>query len=317
MDALLDACCKYLADSLKQCTAPWAWLVFTIAHQLHKKDLMTAAATQLASKALTDNSCITHCSAALRAMERNPKELLKVLRAGVSSAVHGATPSEALLLVLLMRLDQLADDKDLPGAASATLSGPSTPTAAEGEAGAGRVIATEAAAAAADSTTPAILEAAVAAIAASSSHSPACSTSDTGCSVLLAEDVLSALVKLVEWGSLHHAEVKALINQATSYSKATAAAMCCNHQLLQQAACRLGKPFDSLPPGQTTARYLACWCNTSEQKPGALVECTLLGHNRLQSGSIEVACYVQMNRDSLGMQGVCADLRETPTSHWS
>jgi hypothetical protein len=115
VDALLGACCKYLTDTLKNCTPPWAWLVFTVAQQLSKKELMAAAATQLACKALTEDSCIAHCSAALSALGVGSQELLKVLQFGVSKAVHGAAASEALLLVLLMRLDQLADDGTLPG----------------------------------------------------------------------------------------------------------------------------------------------------------------------------------------------------------
>ena len=280
---------------------------------------MTAAATQLASKALTEDSCITHCSAALRAMEGTVDEVLQTLRAGISTAVRGVIPSEALLLVLLMRLDQLADDKDLPGcswspwspqlAAAGSNSAIAVASAAEGSG----VEAAEAAAAAVSSilngTGVGRTSLAVAAED-SSFRSPKRSrmnaTDDSTpaprCSALLSEDVLSALVKLVDWSSLHHAEVKALTNQAISYSKATPAAMCCGVKLMQEASYRLGKPFNGLPDSNTPPRYLACWCNITKQEPDrAVVTCPLLGYNRLRSGSTDVSLFVQDNRKPAGM----------------
>jgi hypothetical protein len=124
------------------------------------------------------------------------------------------------------------------------------------------------------------------------------------CPALLTEDDLASLVRLVGWSSLHHAEIKALMNQATSYSKATAAARACNHQLLQEASWRLGVLLYSLPPGQKTARYLACWCSTRDLMPGSDRFRDLLGHNKLQIGFLEVKCMARVDRrDPLGRLG--------------
>jgi hypothetical protein len=75
-------------------------------------DLMKAAAVRLACAALTSpsNTVVTQASVAIQASDPEVMNQLEDLQMGISQAVHGArNPSEALLVVLLMRMNQLVD----------------------------------------------------------------------------------------------------------------------------------------------------------------------------------------------------------------
>jgi hypothetical protein len=98
---------------MKSCSPGWCWVVFTVALVLNRHDLMKAAAIELACAALTSPvmEVVTAASVALRASDSEVKNQLELLWKGISKAVHEAkAPSEALLVVLLMRMNQFIKD---------------------------------------------------------------------------------------------------------------------------------------------------------------------------------------------------------------
>ena len=108
---LVEACRKYMCNTLNSCEPSWAWVVFTIAQQLDMEDLVKAAAIELTCAALTDNDWVAHASVAIKASDFSAAVQLEGIWGGISKAVHAAKdPSHALLVVLLMRLNQLAGD---------------------------------------------------------------------------------------------------------------------------------------------------------------------------------------------------------------
>ena len=115
----MEACRQYMCNTLKDCKPAWAWAVFTIAQQLQSfEDVVKAAAMELTGAALTNTAFISKASVAVcrGAAGSSPalelRNQLECVREGISRAVHRAkNPSQALLVVLLMRLDQVADDE--------------------------------------------------------------------------------------------------------------------------------------------------------------------------------------------------------------
>ena len=77
------------------------------------EDLAHAAIGSLAAAALTDSSFITPLSAALEAVKQPPATLCEILRSGLKNGLDVTVLSEAVLVVLVTRLDQLAGE-DLP-----------------------------------------------------------------------------------------------------------------------------------------------------------------------------------------------------------
>ena len=239
---LVEACRLYMCDTLKDCEPAWAWAVFTIAQQLESlEDVVKAAASELVCAALTKDSCVSKASAAIRRGTSGSSSAvqlsnqLECVREGISRAVHGAkNPSQALLVVLLMRLYQLADDEtsSSSSAANADL----------------QLLGDDGDQLASDET----------------SSSSIAANADLQ---LLGDDGILALLKLVKWDALHHVEVSALLSQSRSY-KAGAAAAYVKEQLLQQTLNRMlqdsALKMDSLPPGQPNLQYLAGWVKSSD-----------------------------------------------------
>jgi hypothetical protein len=120
---LVKACRHYMLITLGSSKPAWAWVVFTIAHQLNMEDLSAAAAVRLTSAALVSKSWVTKASIAVKALESNPRLQLQVLSAGISKATYGAMViSQALLVVLLMRLNQLGPAGGSTGGSSSSSS---------------------------------------------------------------------------------------------------------------------------------------------------------------------------------------------------
>ena len=280
---LVRACHQYMEESLKDASGPWASVLFCVASEMRIPSLMTNSANQLASKALTCNSSITPLSAALRMLDDNGQQeaLLSTLQCGISTAVMGAVPSEALLVVMIMRLDQLAGC--VAGQTSSSSSHTLSTNSSTGE-----------------STTT------------SSSRSRSSSSSST-CRMgpLLHEESLVDLLGLVNWESLQPAELKALFSQSASYDRKTQAAGKVREHLANEAAVRLCTPGTSLespePKQQahesvvTADNYLAVWWNEAAAHPsvresgvvsavnGQFYRVTYYGYSRQPADRVELA----------------------------
>ena len=119
--SLVEACGKYMLDTLESCKPSWAWVIFTIAQQLQSITMQIvkrAAAVELVSAALTNNigdaAILTAASIAIKEAGPSPAAQLSCIEEGISKAVCGAkNPSQAFLVVLLMRLDQLVAAADV------------------------------------------------------------------------------------------------------------------------------------------------------------------------------------------------------------
>ena len=287
---MVSGCQWYMSRTLTGSTARWSFFIFTLAHQINMKEITSAALRWLAEMALTDSSYLTPLSAALAAWGRPPEEQLAVLASGLHAAARGAAISEALLVVLIMRLDQLAGATQAPAVARATFEAAAAakrrrtmvdPTGrTEGSMDQNSITAAEEA--------PSSLQ-------------------------VLSECGTAAMLELVQWETIHQAEIRALTSQAASYIKSSLAAeRLRQHFLPQQAFAWLSRPLDSLPVGQDhTADYLACWLDTSagkepiapplspqwtpdygEEEPDVGDEWELQGCNRIYSNNMEVKLQV-------------------------
>ena len=284
---MLDGCRYYMQSTLHGSTAHWAYFIFTLAYQLGMRDLYEEALQVLATGACSEDSYIRPLSAALLTRGGPLADHLAVLRSAISSLLRGAIASDALLVVLIMRLDQLAGGSNCPTSPAFQDAAAPTPpskrrkimpadTVSDGQTFDGVVPVGEA------------------------------TNSSSTSSTFLPEAMTAALLDLVRWDTLHQAEIKALTSQAATYPRSTAAAKRLRqHFLPQQALAWLGKSSDSLPKGQPSAKHLACWLDTSPGcQPTAAPEGDLLvwhlsGYNRVLSNTIQV----KMEATSFGGQG--------------
>ena len=101
-----------MLDSLGESSQDWAWAVSVAGHVLADTELIGAAVAELARHALKGNAALPLLSAALSFLASHPQQQLEQLKKGIRQAVGGCEPSELLLVVLLLRLDQLAPVRD-------------------------------------------------------------------------------------------------------------------------------------------------------------------------------------------------------------
>ena len=233
---LVDACKQYMMDSLEKTNADWAWPVFLAGHHLSDAELVAAAMRKLSDYALIDNEIVPLLSSALSYFVDKPQQQLQYLRAGIRQAVGDCDPSEVLLPVLLLRLDQLgggrggvvgeSEHKGLQRKRKCPSDPPPT-AAAEPEGGEG----------------------------------PS-----------LNEQQVLALLELLDWGDLQPAELKALGSMVRSCERGTAGLQLVKDNLLEQlsaAVCATtegggeGEEDQHQQGGKGRASYLATWYVTS------------------------------------------------------
>ena len=216
----------------------WTSAVFLAGHILSDAELLEAALSDLADSALTENGSVPLLSSALSYLGDKPQQQLEYLRAGIKQSVRGCEPSEVLLVVLLLRLDQLGENV----AESGETQGPgkrrrqAAPTTG----------------------------AAVAAKAAAEEHR-------------LDEQQVAALLQQVAWGTLQPAEMKALGSLVNSCDRKTAGLQLVKECLLQrftEVTCvdkvpALHKLKQQKRAGKKSAKYLAVWYPTDHDQPEA------------------------------------------------
>ena len=214
------------------------------------EELAHAAVGRLAASALTDSQFITPLSAALEVVQQPPVTLYEILGSGLEDGLDVTVLSEAVLVVLVMRLDQLAGE-DLPKVAQQPHASP------DGVVPAGAVAGATAGAAAEDGH-----------------QDMAEAGSSTGSATppsLLSESTIVALLDHVRWEKLLAAEVKALFSQASSYPRNTAAkAKLQGQHLPKQAFAWLVKPDSKPEQNRRSSRnpnhypdHISCWLDTS------------------------------------------------------
>ena len=103
----MEACKQYMLDSLDESSQDWAWAVSVAGHVLADTELIGAAVSELARHALTENTALPVLSAAVAFLATHPQQQLEQLKEGIRQAAGGCEASELLLVVLLLRLDQV------------------------------------------------------------------------------------------------------------------------------------------------------------------------------------------------------------------
>lgn len=238
---MLEACHRYLSDSVASAGPDWAWLTYNATHALGMTDAADGVAVEVAAQALTQRAFLPLLSALL-ALQSRSNSRLKLLRAGIGRRVRGAGASEALLVVVLLQLDQfVAGD-----AALRTTLEPSTP-GYENSCG--------------DWSGSAWQQDQQ-----QQQHGDCSGSGGEGCSggaaplPQLPEAALLSLLGCVDWDSLHAAEVVALTSQAGGVRCRTPCVASIERALLQQAAWRMVQRWDSSSrpaAGAQVARYAA------------------------------------------------------------
>jgi hypothetical protein len=231
---LQAACEAYAADSIASGDAAWAVGVHNLAAALSMTGLAGKALQALVVKAASDASCLPALATALEALG-GPAAQLAALRSGISSRCGESWP-QSFLVVLLLRLDQLACPQPPPEAAAAF--------------GRGGASSTSSSASLAGDSARASLEGRAA-----PDPAPA-----GGIDV-------SALLDEVDLGALEPEEWRTLTQQVLGCSRDTPALRALMRQLLQRAADQLynpsspGLPSVSLPPSPSASLAGGATCS--------------------------------------------------------
>ena len=112
---LVDACKEYLQGTMQAGSPNWLWAAACIAHALHFDELLADAIVALVCVDINnEDSASTPLASALSLLDStSPEQQLGLIRKGVARACQLNSAPEVLVVVVIMRMDQLAAGRPL------------------------------------------------------------------------------------------------------------------------------------------------------------------------------------------------------------
>ena len=292
---LVDACKAYLQYSMRTGSPEWLWAVACIANALSYQGVLSAAISKLTAKDATDHTASTPLASAVRLLDAlsaaderaRAAQQVRLLRKGVGEACGSMrTPPEVLVVVIIMRMDQVA---------------------------AGRPLTRDSGVYRQESNNKKRHCSSIGSTNSTGKNSSSSSSSSSQEWPEVPDELILSLLKVIDWANLEPPELAALYNQTKSFSHRTPAAEYVCSQLLKFSVGSLMQPEQGV-----IADNLAGWVEWGKGYTGDMCALKVEGltvHITAELNSDNVEATVPLNDE--GMLALAATATSGPETAMS